>query len=109
MSPVYSYHHQDEEAGASCRAGVDFEWDQVSQDLPLSRCPYCGGQVERSLSASSIRTKKFNCELKDMGFTKLVRVDDGIFENVTRRHGEDKYIDRRKPETFPNLGKTVKD
>lgn len=65
--------------------------------------------MERSLSASAVRSKKFNCELKDMGFTKLVRVDDGVFENVTRRPGEDKYVDRRRPETFPNLNKTVKD
>lgn len=109
MSPVYSYRHEDGEAARSCPAGVDFEWDQVARDLPLSRCPHCGGKVERSLSVSSIRAKKFNCELKDMGFTKLVRVDDGIFENVTRRHGEKKYIDRRDPDTFPDLSKTVKD
>ena len=109
MSPVYCYHHQDEEKGAACPVGTEFEWDQHPMDLPLSRCPHCGGTVERDLSPASIRTKKFNCELKDMGFTKLVRVDDGLFENVTRRPGEDKYVDRRRPETFPNLNKTVKD
>lgn len=109
MSPVYSYYHEDEEKGAACPAGTEFEWDQVSCDIPLSRCPHCGEKVERGLSVSSIRTRKFNCELKDMGFTKLVRVDDGIFENVTRRHGESKYIDRRNPDTFPDLSKTVKD
>ncbi len=109
MPPVYCYHHADDDQGQACPAGSEFEWEQVSADLPLSCCPHCGGQVERDLGAASIRTKKFNCELKDLGFTKLVRVDDGVFENVTRRHGEDKYVDRRRPETFPNLNKTVKD
>lgn len=72
--------------------------------LPLLRGP--SGKIAFSFSHPQ---QKFNCELKDMGFTKLVRVDDGVFENVTRRHGEDKYVDRRRPETFPNLNKTVKD
>ena len=109
MSPVYCYCHTNEEQAGACPAGPEFEWDQVAGDLPLSRCPHCGKPVERALSASSIRTRKFNCELKDMGFTKLVRVDDGIFENVTRRPGEEKYVDRRRPETFPDLKKTVTD
>jgi hypothetical protein len=64
-------------------------------DWPLTRCPQCGGPVERQLAAASIQTRKFDCELKDLGFTKLVRVDEGIFENVTRRPGEDKIIDRQ--------------
>jgi len=109
MSPVYSYHHLDRDQAAACPGGAEFEWDQPSLDLPLSRCPRCGGAVERGLHPASIRTRKFNCELKDLGFTKLVRVDEGVFENVTRRPGEDKYVDRRRPETFPDLSKTVKD
>ncbi|MDR2946047.1 MAG: zinc ribbon domain-containing protein [Candidatus Adiutrix sp.] len=109
MSPVYCYCHASEELAGSCPAGPEFEWEQVAGDLPLSRCPHCGGPVERMLSASSIRTRKFNCELRDLGFTKLVRVDDGLFENVTRRHGDEKYVDRRRPETFPDLKKTVAD
>ncbi|UQZ90039.1 transcriptional regulator [Deltaproteobacteria bacterium Smac51] len=109
MAPVYSYHHIDEVSAGSCPAGSEFDFEQPSMDLPLGRCPYCGKPVERSVGAASIRTRKFDCELKDMGFTKLVRVDEGIFENKTRRHGEDKYVDRRDPATFPNLKKTVKD
>jgi hypothetical protein len=61
------------------------------------------------MSAPAVKTKRFDAELRDKGFTKLVRVDDGIFENRTRRDGEAKYVDRRRPETFPRLEKTVKD
>ena len=109
MSPVYCYRHLAPDQADECPAGPEFDWDQMSADLPLTRCPHCGRAVERALAASSIVTKKFNCELKDLGFTKLVRVDDGIFENVTRRPGEEKYVDRRRPETFPDLKKTVAD
>ena len=109
MSPLYCYRHLEDDHKAACPAGGEFDWDQPAADLPLARCPHCGGPVERQLAAAHLRPRKFNCELKDLGFTKLVRVDDGVFENVTRRHGEDKYIDRRRPETFPDLHKTIKD
>ena len=108
MSPFYSYRHAGDEKGA-CPAGAEFEWDQPAADLPLARCPHCGGRVEKLLTAPGYRPRKFNCELKDMGFTKLVRVDEGVFENVTRRPGEARYVDRRRPETLPHLGKTIKD
>jgi predicted nucleic acid-binding Zn ribbon protein len=110
MSPVYSYRHGPAgSAGPPCPAGDEFDWTQPAVDWPLTSCPHCGGPVERQIEAAAIRPRKFDCELKDLGFTKLVRVDDGIFENVTRRPGDAKYIDRRRPETFPGLEKTVKD
>lgn len=109
MSPSYTYHHLDEDSAQNCPGGAEFDFSQVAADLPLSRCPYCGGAVERGVAAASIRTHKFDCELKDLGFTKLVRVDEGIFENKTRRNGDGKYVDRHDPKTFPNLKKTVKD
>lgn len=109
MSPIYAYHHIDEDSAARCPAGAEFDFSQVSADLPLSRCPWCGGAVERGVAAAALRTRKFDCELKDLGFTKLVRVDEGIFENKTRRPGENKYVDRRDPQSFPNLKKTVTD
>ncbi len=109
MSPIYAYRHLDEVLAGTCPAGVEFDFSQPAMDLPLGRCPYCGEPVERRLAAASLRTRKFDCELKDLGFTKLVRVDEGLFENRTRRYGEDKYVNRRAPQTFPNLKKTVKD
>jgi predicted nucleic acid-binding Zn ribbon protein len=108
MSPVYSYCHTGADPD-QCPAGAEFDWEQTASDWPLSRCPHCGAPVTRAVTAALIRSRKFTCELKDMGFTKLVRVDDGIFENVTRRPGDEKYVDRRRPETFPDLNRTVKD
>jgi len=56
-----------------------------------------------------IATPKSNAQLKDLGFTKLVKRDDGVYENVTRREGESRYMIRDKPETIPNIRKTIRD
>ncbi|MDR1166361.1 MAG: zinc ribbon domain-containing protein [Deltaproteobacteria bacterium] len=105
--PLYSYKHRADDS--DCAHAPYFEWEQVARDWPLTSCPFCGAPVERVLCAPAIKKRLFNSELRDKGFTKLVRVDDGIFENVTRRDGEAKYYDRRHPETAPILEKTIKD
>ena len=43
------------------------------------------------------------------GFTKLVKRDDGVYENVTARNGDSRYMERGKPETVPDLSKTITD
>jgi hypothetical protein len=105
--PVYVYRHLEE--APACAHSPEFRWEQPIRDFPIGKCPWCGARVERVTGAPAVKDRKFNCELRDMGFTKLVRVDDGVFENVTRRDGESKYYDRRRPETCPVLEKTVKD
>jgi hypothetical protein len=105
--PLYVYRHLDE--NSTCAKAPEFRWEQVARDFPLSSCPFCGAPVERVMGAPAIKHRLFNSELRDKGFTKLVRVDDGIFENVTRRHGEEKYVDRRRPETLPKFEKTIED
>jgi hypothetical protein len=105
--PLYSYIHL--ENNPNCEHYPNFEIEQPVKDFSLRVCPWCGAPVERVLSAPLVKSKNFDCELRDKGFTKLVRVDEGIFENKTRRPGESKYVDRRKPETLPRLEKTVQD
>ena len=109
--PVYEYEHtkpsQDGEKG--CEQGRIFEVRQSIQDRPLTRCPRCKTPVKRILSASFISCQKGNSELRDLGFTKLVKRDDGVYENVTRRSGESRYMHRDKPETIPHLHKTISD
>jgi hypothetical protein len=105
--PIYKYIHA--EGGTDCGHRPEFEIEQAARDIPLTVCPWCGSPVERVMGAPMIKTKNFDCELRDKGFTKLVRVDDGLYENMTRRPGEGKYVDRRKPETLPILEKTIRD
>ena len=106
--PVYEYEHT-KQGDVKCKLGSVFELKQSIQDAALSKCPSCKAAVKRILSAPFISCQKANSELRDMGFTKLVKRDDGVYENVTRRDGESRYMQRDKPETMPHLNKTISD
>ena len=103
--PVYEYEHVDD----PCTVGKTFEITQSLEDHALKRCPHCQGIVRRILSLTNISTPKGNSELRDMGFTKLVKRDDGVYENVTRRDGDSRYMVRGKPDTIPDITKTISD
>lgn len=103
--PVYEYEHLLD----SCDGGKVFEATQSINDPPLVQCPNCEQPVRRIMSAPFISSPKTNSELRDLGFTKLVRRDDGVYENVTRRGSESRYMEHDKPETMPHLHKTISD
>jgi putative FmdB family regulatory protein len=103
--PVYEYEHLE----ASCENGKVFEVKQSIKDTPLNCCPNCGGPVRKLISLNFVSSAKSNSELRDMGFTKLVKRDDGVYENVTRRKGESRYMEHNKPETMPNINKIISD
>ncbi len=102
---VYEYEHEE----AACALGEIFETTQSMDDAPLTRCPQCKGPVHKIISRINISAPKTNGELRDLGFTKLVKRDDGVYENVTRRKGDSRYMERDKPETMPDLSKTISD
>ncbi len=103
--PIYEYEHLEE----PCENGKIFDVKQSINDKKLNKCPNCGGQVRKLISRTNISTPKTNSELRDVGFTKLVKRDDGVYENVTARDGESRMVIRDKPETLPNLKKTIRD
>ncbi len=103
--PIYEYEHLDD----PCELGKVFEVRQSMTDPPLAVCPRCKGMVRKLVSRVAISTPKSDGQLKDMGFTKLVRRDDGVYENVTQREGESRYMLRDKPETMPNIKKIIRD
>ena len=103
--PVYEYEHTD----SPCSLGQIFELEQSIEDPVLKRCPECHGAVKKIISRVNISAPKTDGELRDMGFTKLVRRDNGVYENVTARDGDSRYMLRDKPETMPNLKKTIRD
>jgi putative FmdB family regulatory protein len=103
--PVYEYEHLE----APCENRKVFEVKQSINDAPLTRCPRCGGPVRKLISLNFVSSTRSDSELRDMGFTKLVKRDDGVYENVTRRKGESRYMERGKPETMPNINKIISD
>jgi putative FmdB family regulatory protein len=103
--PLYEYEH----IGHSCQLGKIIEIQHPMSEKALTNCPECNEPIRKIISRINISTPKTNSELKDLGFTKLVKRDDGVYENVTARDGDSKYVHRDKPETLPNLKKTISD
>ncbi len=101
--PVYEYEHQKE----VCALGRVFDHRQTISDKKLVRCPHCSGPVRRIISRINISCPKSNSELRDLGFTKLVKRDDGVYENMTARGGDSRYMVKGKPESIPDLSKTI--
>ncbi len=103
--PIYEYEHQ----AVGCELGKIFEIRQSISDPVLKKCPQCQARIRKIISRANISTPKTNTELKDLGFTKLVKRDDGVYENVTARKGDSRFVHRDRPETLPNLKKTISD
>jgi putative FmdB family regulatory protein len=103
--PIYEYEHENK----GCGLGQIFEVRQSISDPILKACPQCRAPVRKLISRPNISTPRTNTELKDLGFTKLVKRDDGVYENVTARDGDSKFVHRDRPETLPNLKKTISD
>jgi hypothetical protein len=103
--PLYDYEHLQ----TPCALGEVFEIYQRLDEASLSVCRACGRPVRKRISRVGISVPKLNAEIRDMGMTKLVKRDDGVYENLTRRHGESRYMERGKPETLPNLKKIIPD
>jgi len=103
--PFYDYEHTD----GSCALGKVFEARQSIHDKPFVKCPGCRQPVKRLVSLVGISSPKTNSELRDLGFTKLVKRDDGVYENVTARNNESRYMEKGKPDTVPDISKIITD
>jgi putative FmdB family regulatory protein len=105
IMPIYEYEH----IGDECRLGKSFEWTQSITSEKLTQCPECSEAVKRLVSLFSVCTPKTNSDLKNLGFTKLVKRDNGVYENVTATGKESKIFDASKPETMPDLKSKIGD
>ena len=66
--------------------------------------------VRRVLSrAPGVSVPTSDSELKGLGLTKLVKRDDGVYENVTATDGEARYMKSGDPSTLPHVHKKVRD
>jgi putative FmdB family regulatory protein len=104
--PVYEYEHLDAEP---CARGRTFETTQSIRDDSLTTCPACGRAVRRLISRPFICTPTSDTKLKEMGFTKLVKRDTGVYENVTATGQESRYMHADRPETIPDLKRKISD
>lgn len=74
--------------------------DQTDPFSPVKR-------VIRKAPAVSVAT--LNSELREAGFTKLVKRDEGVYENVTAIDGEERYMKRGRKKSIPHLHKKIGD
>ncbi len=65
--------------------------------------------VEKLLFAPAISTPVGDSQLKELGFTKLVRRDHGVYENVTRTDKEARYMVAGDKSTLPDLQSKISD
>ena len=65
--------------------------------------------VERRLFAPGVNTPQGDSSLKNMGFTKLVKRDTGVYENVTRTGNESRYMNAGDSSTMPDLKRKIGD
>jgi putative FmdB family regulatory protein len=76
--PIYEYRHISK-VGPTCEE--TFEVFQKMSDDTLAACPVCGHTVEKLLSRVSGNVDKMApSRLKELGFTKLIRRDKGVYE-----------------------------
>ncbi|MBN1477623.1 zinc ribbon domain-containing protein [Candidatus Sumerlaeota bacterium] len=65
--------------------------------------------VEKRLFPPGISAPMGDSTLKEKGFTKLVRRDKGVYENVTATGGEKRYMTPDDPSSMPHLRKKISD
>lgn len=85
--PTYVYQVIDEQPDVGCpRCRQGFEEVQRMSADPLTECPDCGAAIQRviqpSLIQSNQRTDMSDGRLEKLGFTKIVKDDDGKYKKV---------------------------
>ncbi len=79
--PFYEY--QAIEGGCEyCREAFDVL--QKMSEKALDKCPKCGAALRKLISSVNIgKNVLSNSNLRDKGFTKLVKKEKGVYEKVT--------------------------
>src|SRR5688500_2160783 len=65
--------------------------------------------VERIIYPVGLAVPMSNSKLKELGFTKLVRREKGVYENVTRGESDKRYMTSDDSSSVPDLSKTIGD
>ena len=95
--PVYEYFCEANGKTIDVVHGLDTELHTWLEVCYAAQCPL--GDTDPLASVHRVFTRapgvsvtKGNAELRDLGFTKLVKREDGAYENVTARDGERRIV-----------------
>ena len=86
--PIYEYEHE----GEPCAKGRRFDVLQKTGEPHLTVCPECGRPVRRLISRPNIALPVSDSKLKNLGFSKLVKREKDVYENVTAGEGEPRFV-----------------
>ena len=111
--PVYTYLCEATGQTVDVRHGVEHElrtWGEVcyAAQVPMGDTDFLS-PVRKVLSPPGISIPASNSDLRSKGFTKLVKRDDGVYENVTRIGDEARYMRKGDTATLPHLNKRIGD
>lgn len=111
--PVYEYYCEENGRSVQVRHGIDVElttWGEVcyAGQVDMGDTDFLA-PVRKVLSPPAIAIPVSNSELRSKGFTKLVKRDQGVYENVTRSGDEARYMRAGDAGTLPHLHKKIGD
>lgn len=111
--PVYDYHCEANGRTVEVRHPMRFAvrtWGELcyAAQIPLGETDPLA-PVRKVVSATHITRTTGNAELKEKGFTKLVRRDQGVYENVTAVDGESRFVTAGDRDSLPRLQRKIRD
>ena len=111
--PTYDYYCEENGLTVQVRHGIDVElttWGEVcyAAQFTMGDTDFLA-PVRKVLSPPAISIPASNADLRSKGFTKLVKRDTGVYENVTRSGDEARYMRAGQADTLPHLHKKVGD
>lgn len=112
--PVYEYHCEDNGCVVEVShpmAAKLHTWGELCYvaQIPLQDTDPLAPISRIFTRPPGVAVSTFNSELKNIGFTKLVKRDDGVYENVTATGKEKRYMNRGDKESVPHFNKKIGD
>lgn len=112
--PSYDYYCATNGQTVTVKHGIEVElttWGEVcyAAQYTMGDTDFLAPVHKVHRTAPGVVVPVGNAALKDLGFTKLVKRDDGVYENVTRSGDESRYMRAGDAQTIPNLHKKIGD
>lgn len=111
--PTYLYHCDQNNQSLKVKHGYDdviLTWGDLCElaDISIGETPK-ETAVRKLFTPPFTAVPKVDRDLKEMGMTKLVKRETGVYENVTRSGSEERYMTPDNPNSLPHLHKKIAD
>lgn len=111
--PMYEYHCPANEQTIEVEHGMRTRlatWGELCAAAAIDPGPTpIDAPVERLIFPATVATPVGNSHLKNLGFTKLVRRDAGVYENVTATGSEKRYMTQGDASSLPDIKRKISD